>query len=545
MRLNLTDCLAATLLACIVICYFRHENSVAASQEMFAVTAMYLTYTVARLLEAKFPIAYGRLLLASIFIWLFYESGLGFLQLAGIKLSGNQNFRMTGSFPNPGPYGGFIATCIALLIGWLVTEKPDKTVQTLTSILLVVAVPALLLSGSRAGMLAATISALAAALKHERLRQTVQKNMLTICLIGLLAGSVLYLAKKPSADSRLFMAKITLSGMLQKGLEGSGLGTYSATYAEFQEEYFQKNGGETFDIAQMDKAGRLYAECPDLPFNELLRAGVETGPLNMLVLAGLMAVSLINAFRKNSFTAYGLTALTVFSMFSYPMDIMQFRILLPVLLAANAGYLDGIYNAGYLEEINNTANQLKNRNAVRVKFTAAAFAVIGIGLTVIHITQLPQQRIHRRALEAWNTSNYQRQIANPELTISIGRSLSPNLDSNPDYLFSYGKALAETGQYSASDSVLLMGTKVSGDPMFWNLLGKNSQLGGDFARAEQCYKKAFLRSPGRIYPIHLLTRLYQESGETIKSKEMNQLLQTFTPKIESSLTDSLRHIATF
>ena len=44
-----------------------------------------------------------------------YEAVLGFLQVIGLQTSGNVNYLITGSFSNPGPFGGVLAIMIAIL----------------------------------------------------------------------------------------------------------------------------------------------------------------------------------------------------------------------------------------------------------------------------------------------------------------------------------------------------------------------------------------------------------------------------------------------
>ena len=53
---------------------------------------------------------WGRLLLfIAVCLWSCCESCLGLNQVFGHRVSGHVLFSMTGSFANPGPYGGFIA----------------------------------------------------------------------------------------------------------------------------------------------------------------------------------------------------------------------------------------------------------------------------------------------------------------------------------------------------------------------------------------------------------------------------------------------------
>lgn len=55
-----------------------------------------------------------RIVVAVMSLWLVYESVLGMRQLFGEVVSNHSMFPMTGSFSNPGPYGGFIAVCSAV-----------------------------------------------------------------------------------------------------------------------------------------------------------------------------------------------------------------------------------------------------------------------------------------------------------------------------------------------------------------------------------------------------------------------------------------------
>ena len=56
------------------------------------------------------------LIQVSIIGWGVYEAIYGCLQLYGYAESNNYLYKLTGSFQNPGPYAGFLATIFPLLI---------------------------------------------------------------------------------------------------------------------------------------------------------------------------------------------------------------------------------------------------------------------------------------------------------------------------------------------------------------------------------------------------------------------------------------------
>ena len=63
-----------------------------------------------------------------------YEAVLGFLQVIGLQTSGNVNYLITGSFSNPGPYGGLIAVVLSILIAylWLYRRNADRWYEYLS-----------------------------------------------------------------------------------------------------------------------------------------------------------------------------------------------------------------------------------------------------------------------------------------------------------------------------------------------------------------------------------------------------------------------------
>lgn len=107
------------------------------------------------------------------------------------------------------------------------------------------------------------------------------------------------------------------------------------------------------------------------------------------------------------------------------------------------------------------------------------------------------------------------------------------------YLFEYGHSLNKMGYYEKSDSILLLGTSLSSDPMFWNVMGNNSMALGRFREAEERYKHAFYMVPNRLYPLYLIAKLYYIEGDTARFHDMAGLIETFIPKVESANTKRL------
>lgn len=56
-------------------------------------------------------------------IWFWVEAVKGILQLMGVQASNHAVFMVTGSFDNPGPFGGFLAVVGTIAITYLITNR--------------------------------------------------------------------------------------------------------------------------------------------------------------------------------------------------------------------------------------------------------------------------------------------------------------------------------------------------------------------------------------------------------------------------------------
>ena len=87
-----------------------------------------------------------------------------------------------------------------------------------------------------------------------------------------------------------------------------------------------------------------------------------------------------------------------------------------------------------------------------------------------------------------------------EETVDHYRDLYPFLKDQPKFLFEYGQCLSKTGQYEEGIRILTEGTRLSADPMFYNIMGKDAEALKHFGQAEACFKQASYMVPHRLYP---------------------------------------------
>jgi len=469
-----------------------------------------------------------------------YEVYLGLSQLFGYTSSNHSLFSITGSFQNPGPYGGFLAVCISLLVAYYVKNSDDKKSKSLSkllyyivSVVLVLAIIILPSTQSRSAILALSCSMFLMAFGNEKIRERIKpflKRYGILLAIGfVIVGIGAYMIKKPSADGRFFMDRICIKTICDNGLRGAGTGRFGAAYGQTQARYFKeqidKNGKDDLDWTVINEHSRMTADCPDNAYNEYLFLGVEEGPIAMLLFIVVIVTAVVISFRSNTIWCYGLTTLAVFAFFSYPFHIVLFQIMLAILLSA------------CVSDIQNTVS-LKHR---RARYTAFSIMItLLIVLSVSIVVRVPQIKRYKQAVQSWEKVERWHKMEYYEYVVEEADSLLPFFNNDRHFLFAYGQSLNKIGQYEKSDSILKLGTQISSDPMFWNVMGNNSLALGKYREAEERYKHAFYMVPNRLYPLYLLAKLFDEEEDITRFNKMSDVVECFVAKVESYNTDKLR-----
>lgn len=461
------------------------------------------------------------------------EVFLGQSQLSGYIMSNSDIYAMTGSFTNPGPYGGFIAVCMSILAAFMIKKRGElknclltKILSWIICIVLFAAIATLPVSQSRSAMLGFCSSMLLLGAGTESIRKRAKpilKKYGLLILIGVaVLGTAGYLYKKQSADGRLFMDKMCVKAMFHNGLKGAGIGRFGGAYAETQADYFyktiQEKGADDLDWSVINEHERITADCPSNPFNEYLLIGVETGLLGMILFIGVIVVSIVISYRQGTVWCYGMTALAVFALFSYPLHLVQFRIMFAVLLAAC----------------------LADRKRMVVKPVIVSMLLLMLSVVaIIRYPEIKQKKQHEITRIMAEIMHGKKQY---DKAVEYCDSIFPMYSNDYRFLFIYGQSLNMTGNYEKSDSVLKMGTEISSDPMFWNVLGNNSLARGMYREAEEYYKRAFYMVPNRLYPLYLLAKLYHAEGDVDAFKKMENKVQSFKSKVELLNAKSLRSV---
>ena len=467
---------------------------------------MMMLYVALRLLFTSLPLREEYIVLALILYGL-WEAWLGFGQF----IHGNSRhylYFLTGSFLNPGPYSAILA--MGLVMALMSRKKSMKgkfyySFFTLSLFTFIILLPA---TWSRAALLATAIC-VGIIYWNEWKRW-----FWWVAGLGIAVGFVLYYIKAGSADGRSIIYLISILSITHHPILGSGISSFFHQYAEEMARFSQ--GHPDFNFQSADVL--------DFAFNDLLRIGVEQG----LVGIGFAIAVIILVFRSLRNTGrilrMGLLALLVFSLFSYPFELLPYQIITVLILAY----------AGTPESANipvGWKRQLLYRYAL--PFCCLLF-IAPLAVFVLH-------KIDKRAKAELD---YRMMAGITDVAfIDDYYELLPLLTENPRFLFDFGKMLAQQRRYNDSNAMLRQGALVSNDPMFYVIQGNNYRDMGAYTEAETAYRKAYHVLPNRLYPLYQLMCLYEQSGETQKMREMAQQVIDFNVKVESPATKEMKDTA--
>lgn len=462
-------------------------------------TAMLLAYFVISQLPS-----FEKILILVLLIWTGHEVILGLLQILGIARSNHVLYTLTGTFDNPGPYGGFLAVmCPIFMSKYLQTKNRVWRIASLVCLLI------LPITWSRAAFLAVAVAIGCIFWKQY-------KKYVLYGVLGLMVLSIpLYLLKFDSANGRMVMAIISCVAIGQNLWLGSGINSYLSAYGLATDRFLATD-------SNMESYGQM-VEVPGNAFCEILKIGVEQGMVGLLLWIAIAVLGGLILFKRRSPLFYGLISLAVFSCFSYPFDLWEFRILI-VLFAC------GISE----DSVKWDLFRRKKERFIVIKHVVCAFLLIFAEMFVIG------GLMDRREVR----TTYKQMAGMTDVAfLKDYEQLFPMMNDDPQFLFDYAKALQNAKRWNESNYILMEGEKVSADPMFVLLQGNNYQSMGFYSLADNAYKKAWKRVPNRLYPIYKNMMMHWNIGNKEISVHYAEKLLDIKPKIESPATREMQQAA--
>ena len=241
--------------------------------------------------------------------------GLSFFLTGAGRPETGKTFRVVGNFDNPAGYASMLALSVPFILYFALSGR--RRMRYAVGVVCAIVVGAIVLSGSRTGILAVAATGLLYAVRRRSdfLRRTTAWKKIVLAATAVSVAAGLYFIKKESADGRLLIGRCTWEMIREKPLTGHGYRCFEAGYMLRQARYFERNPESGF---------APLADNVKHPFNEFLLLTAEFGAVALLLTA-LWIASLIRAYRKNpndeSYTlATALSAAAALCCFSYPLS---------------------------------------------------------------------------------------------------------------------------------------------------------------------------------------------------------------------------------
>lgn len=431
-----------------------------------------------------------RIVVAVMSLSLVYESVLGMRQLFGEVVSNHSMFPMTGSFSNPGPYGGFIAVCsaVALCFAWRLrtSEKLYERIlvwgTAISGLLGLVVLPA---SMSRTGWIAFLAGVAVPVSAEWKSRHECRMGVVLVAVVIFAALSAgVFMLKRDSALGRFHIWEMECRAIADKPFAGHGAGKALGAFGDAQAQYFE--------TAERSQERIRIAGCPEYVFNEYLRFGLEFGIVGLLLSIGVVAVGTMLLYHGKSALTCGLLALGIFALASYPLAVWQMCVLLSVFIGAAAG----LQVTGW---------------KIPLEIVAVISAVC------CSVLWFPAEKCRRDAVARWKE---EQRCIGYGISEGVADSLAllyPLLRKESRYLYDYGYALYNEGRYEESCVILKEGAERSSDPMFYDIIGKVCERLANYSEAERNYLHAQQMVPSRLYPYILLMEMEDRRGNVEKA----------------------------
>lgn len=286
-------------------------------------------YVAARCCGSVRTVLWGLVLSAAV------QAGVVMAQQAGWVASRHPLFDVSGTFGNPGQVGGFMAVAAAAVLaqvvgGWRNRFRSVRPV--VAGVLGAMLLAGLWLADSRAAWLACLSGVAFAVLGIAGGRLGRWKGWLLACAVPVLlaAAWLVYRYRPLSADARLLIGRVSLDMLADAPLWGHGTDAFARQYMFYQADYFARHPDSPF---------ALVADNVGVAYNEWLHAGVALGLVGMLLVLFPVAALLLHRPRHADGRSAGaaLVALLVFSLFSYPLDVLPLAVLFPLLAGLGRG----------------------------------------------------------------------------------------------------------------------------------------------------------------------------------------------------------------
>lgn len=464
------------------------------------------------------------------------EAVLGIFQLNGIISSNHTHFNLTGDFYNPGPFSGFLSIIFPLCLDTVFKYSKYKRSKGLQIgfflyyigwiglLTIIVVLPA---GMSRTAWIATFVSCVWICWKEclglQKIKLILKEHrflsialFFIVCILITGISFFMYQFKQASADGRLFLWKITTKALAEQSWKGVGLGGFRVAYANTQAKYFASGKGSDVEMA--------IAGYPDCAFNDYLHISLEQGCFGVILFVAFLFYSLYQGIKgKQSGVAGALIAFMVFCFASYPLQLVEFWIILIVLLCIS------------------NINQNSKPTCCNMKRLLITIS----GLVLCSGYFVKQNESYYEKYKEWHILKTLNNSRLYKISDNGYINLAKQMKHRPELLFETALCLNRNKKYGEANELLYDALKLTNNPLIYYVLANNEQILGNYSKAEDLLLYVANMLPERVYPHYLLLKLYTESMSVEKEKiaRTANIVLTKEAKVSSKAVLDMREYA--
>lgn len=407
----------------------------------------------------------------------------GLLQYVG-WINIHSYFSILGSFDNPAGFAVSIVLCYPFLLHQTPIGKRN-VLKLIACFLLIIAV---ILSGSRTGMLALfVVTILFYAIRY---RMFIHKRYIlfvsggALLLMGLFIG--LICLKPTSTSGRILIWKASAGLCKEHIIQGNGLGSFKADYMLEQAKYLSSS--------YADESDKMLAGNTNHPFNEYLLILIEQGIIGVVLLLFLLIAIFRNnaSFDTPAFLVF--VSIAIFSCFSYPFK----------------------YSFVWFMSIYCLSLFAQRTIIVRtIHFNKLILLSILFILCFLSIKNIIFERTWKQVSLIAEKSNG---LLDNEL--SVFTKLNDEWNGNPYFLYNYASELKEVELYKQSVDIFLHCKSYINTYDLQMQLADNYYQMNCWEEAETYYKQAQGMCPNRFLPLQGLLRLYAKCNNQLLAEQV-------------------------
>lgn len=415
------------------------------------------------------------------------QSILMLVQYAGPLRINHDGFTVTGSFPNPGLTGGYLAIVFTFALERFVHWLPQRRARTgFYFCCLICLGVALACTESRAGWLAALSAA--GWILYPQMRMPGWGKAMIVTLAGAVLP-LLYLLRPESVHGRLLVWRCSWDMFCSAPFFGSGVGSFQREYMYHQAAYFAHHSDSPFT---------RFSDNVIYPFNEPLKILTEQGLAGFLLFAVLILLLFKMGRRGGKHVQKGvfapILAFVIFSLFSYPSNSLLL-LSLPIVALA----------------------MLRPKPLLRISLPSGYKYLFGLILALFFATTTRQYILCRQ----WNLDYrvcLQHKAEGQPITERFADDFKLRLLFRNNYTVSQMFLECLPEMTDGKLAIYLHCLDIFPSSTLCTEIGELYEQSRQYDRAETYYRLALNMNPDRITPAFRLFELYRKTGRQAEAR---------------------------